>query len=44
MSAQLLLVTGTLETKNDVIHVVAGKLEDYTSELDNLRLQSRNFQ
>ncbi len=43
MSAQLLLVTGTVETKDNVTHVIAGALYDYTSELDNLRVKSRNF-
>jgi error-prone DNA polymerase len=44
MRARLLLVTGTVETRDGVIHVIAGKLEDHTDELDNLRLQSRDFQ
>ena len=43
MSGQLLLVTGTVETKDKVTHVIAGKLEDYTHELESLRLKSRNF-
>ena len=44
MSAQLLLVTGTVETKDNVTHVIAGALHDYTGELDQLRVKSRNFQ
>jgi error-prone DNA polymerase len=43
MSAQLLLINGTVETKDNVIHVIAGALYDYTGELENLRLKSRNF-
>ncbi|KZX56947.1 error-prone DNA polymerase [Halioglobus sp. HI00S01] len=43
MSGQLLLVTGIVETVDNVIHVIAGKLEDYTHALDKLRLKSRNF-
>jgi error-prone DNA polymerase len=43
MSAQLLLVTGTVETRDKVTHIIAGKLEDYTHELESLRLKSRNF-
>jgi error-prone DNA polymerase len=43
MSAQLLLVTGTVETKDNVTHVIAGALYDHTGELDSLRLKSRNF-
>lgn len=43
MSAQLLLVKGTLETKDNVIHIIAGALVDYTSELQTLSVQSRDF-
>ena len=43
MSGQLLLVTGTVETVDSVTHVIAGKLEDYTPELERLRLKSRDF-
>ncbi|RLQ20453.1 DNA polymerase III subunit alpha [Seongchinamella sediminis] len=43
MSAQLLLVTGTVETKDNVTHVIAGALYDYSSELEQLRLKSRDF-
>ena len=43
MSGQLLLVKGIVETKQNVTHVIAGALYDYTSELDTLRLRSRDF-
>ncbi|MEH6581071.1 MAG: error-prone DNA polymerase [Halioglobus sp.] len=43
MTAQLLLVKGTLETKDNVIHIIAGALFDYSSELQTLPVQSRNF-
>ena len=43
MTAQLLLVNGTVETKDNVTHVIAGALYDYTGELDSLRVTSRNF-
>jgi error-prone DNA polymerase len=43
MSGQLLLVNGTLETKDNVTHIIAGALYDYTGELDSLRLQSHDF-
>jgi len=43
MTAKLLLVKGTLETKDNVIHIVAGALLDYTSELEALPVQSRDF-
>jgi error-prone DNA polymerase len=43
MTSQLLLVNGTLETKNKVIHIIAGGLFDYTHELQALRVSSRDF-
>jgi error-prone DNA polymerase len=43
MSGQLLLVMGTLETRDNVTHIIAGALFDYTGELESLRLKSRNF-
>ena len=43
MTAQLLLVNGTLETKDNVTHIIAGALYDHTGELKNLRQNSRDF-
>jgi error-prone DNA polymerase len=43
MSGQLLLVKGIVESKDNVIHVIAGSLHDYTFELDQLRVHSRDF-
>jgi error-prone DNA polymerase len=43
MTGQLLLVNGTLETKDGVTHIIAGALYDYTGELDSLRVQSHDF-
>jgi error-prone DNA polymerase len=43
MSGQLLLVTGIVESKDNVIHVIAGALYDHTHELEQLRVQSRDF-
>jgi error-prone DNA polymerase len=43
MSAQLLLVTGTVETKDNVTHIIAGGLFDYSHELQALQLASRDF-
>jgi error-prone DNA polymerase len=43
MTGQLLLVKGVVEQKDGVIHVIAGALYDYTSELDSLRVQSHDF-
>jgi len=43
MTSQLLLVNGTVETRDNVIHIIAGALYDYTSELESLRVNSRDF-
>ena len=43
MSAQLLLINGTLESKDNVIHIIAGALYDYTHELQSLKVSSRDF-
>jgi error-prone DNA polymerase len=43
MTAQLLLINGTLETRDNVIHIIAGALYDYTHELQTLRVSSRDF-
>ena len=43
MAGQLLLIKGTLETRDNVIHIIAGAIYDYTHELDSLRLHSRDF-
>jgi len=43
MTAQLLLVKGTVETKDDVTHIIAGTLYNYTHELQALQVKSRNF-
>jgi error-prone DNA polymerase len=43
MSGKLLLIKGIVESKDNVIHVIAGALYDYTSELDQLRVQSHDF-
>jgi len=43
MTAQLLLVKGTVETKNEVTHIIAGTLYNYTHELQALQVKSRNF-
>ncbi len=43
MTGQLLMVKGTLETKDNVIHIIAGALYDYTSELEALTIKSRDF-
>lgn len=43
MTSQLLLVNGTVETKDGVIHVIAGALYDYSHALQTLRVSSRDF-
>ena len=43
LTGQLLLVNGTLETRDNVTHIIAGGLYDYTGELESLRVQSHDF-
>jgi error-prone DNA polymerase len=43
MSGKLLLVKGIVENKDNVIHIIAGALHDYSSELEQLRIQSHDF-
>ncbi len=43
MNGKLLLVNGIVETKDNVTHVIAGALYDYSHELDNLSVQSHDF-
>ncbi len=43
MGGKLLLIKGIVETKDNVIHVIAGALYDYTNELEQLRVQSHDF-
>lgn len=43
LKAKLLVVTGTTETKNEVTHVIAGKIEDFSHLLAEAQLKSRDF-
>jgi len=43
MTSQLLLVKGTLECRDNVIHIIAGALHDYSAELQQLQITSRDF-
>ena len=43
MTGQLLMVKGIVESKDNVIHVIAGALYDYTHELHALQVKSRDF-
>ena len=43
MTSQLLLVKGTLECRENVTHIIAGALYDYSGALKDLHIASRNF-
>ncbi len=43
MTAQLLLVKGTLECRDGVMHVIAGALFDHSKALAELQVKSRDF-
>jgi error-prone DNA polymerase len=43
MTSRLLMVTGTLETRDNVTHVIAGSLYDYSHALAALKISSRDF-
>jgi error-prone DNA polymerase len=43
MTARLLVVTGNLETRDGVIHVIAGTLYDHSEALEALPVKSRDF-
>ncbi|MEE4659940.1 MAG: OB-fold nucleic acid binding domain-containing protein, partial [Halieaceae bacterium] len=43
MTSQLLLVKGTLECRENVTHIIAGALFDYSDALKNLHIDARNF-
>ena len=43
LSANCLIVSGRLERKDNVTHVIAGRLEDATQHLSQLAVKSRDF-
>ncbi|CAM2862061.1 error-prone DNA polymerase [Vibrio mytili] len=43
LTSKVLMVKGILEREGEVIHVIAGKLIDYTHELAELQSHSRDF-
>ncbi len=43
LKARLLAVTGTLQRESNVLHLVAGRLEDFTPWLGELQSHSRDF-
>lgn len=44
LGARLLGVTGVLQRQGDVLHLVAGRLEDHSALLGRLPTRSRDFQ
>lgn len=43
LKARLLSVTGTIQQEDGVLHLVAGKLEDWSDWIGDLAIQSRDF-
>jgi error-prone DNA polymerase len=43
LTSKIVKVTGILEKEKDVIHVIAGKLQDMTKEFEELSISSRDF-
>lgn len=43
LSAKLMLVSGVVQKAHDVVHVVVGKIQDYSAHLANLCIKSRDF-
>ena len=43
LGGKILYIKGTLETKDNVVHVVAGYIEDHSTALPSLRGKSRDF-
>ncbi|NLS11490.1 error-prone DNA polymerase [Vibrio sp. SM6] len=43
LTAKLLMVKGVVEKEGDVLHIVAGRLEDLTDSLTGLNTRSRDF-
>ena len=43
LSGKLLVVNGRLENKNNVVHVIAGRVFDYSYRLNDFQLISRDF-
>ena len=43
MTAQLLLVKGTVESREGVVHVIASTLEDHSDSLAAMIIHSRDF-
>jgi error-prone DNA polymerase len=43
LTSKLLLIKGSAEKKNEVIHVIAGEILDYSDAVDELNTSSRDF-
>jgi error-prone DNA polymerase len=43
LRGQLLLVKGVMESRDSVIHVIAGEILDHSAALGALRARSRDF-
>jgi error-prone DNA polymerase len=43
LKAKVLLVVGTVETDNNAVHVIAGRLIDCSEHLHTMKLESRDF-
>lgn len=43
LTSKIVKVTGILEKEKEVIHVIAGKLQDMTKEFEELSINSRDF-
>ena len=43
LKAKFLLVSGTVQRESEVLHLIAGKLEDYSCWLNDLDTKSRDF-
>jgi error-prone DNA polymerase len=43
MTAQLLLIKGTVESRDGVTHVIASALYDHSHALSHLAVKSRDF-
>ena len=44
LASKLMLVSGVVQKEHDVVHVVAGKIQDYSQWLASLNVKSRDFQ
>ena len=43
MTSQLVVIKGTVEARNDVVHVIASALENHSEQLSTLTVASRDF-